>query len=131
AFNLDMMAVAPTGSPLGFVGRGRSPALDAVILDTAARNGRSIGDQGLADSFLERQDGWILVQAGVPTVMLSSTYGSRAVLDPFLALRYHSPADNADAIRLDGAIDDLLLHEALIRQIADPARYPAPVSVEP
>jgi Zn-dependent M28 family amino/carboxypeptidase len=131
AFNLDMMAVAPAGSPVGFVGRGQDAQLDAVILDEIAKDGRGLGDQSLADSFLRRQDGWALVQAGVPAVLLSSTYGSRAVLDPFLALRYHQPSDEAATVELGGAIDDLLLHEALIRRIADPASYPAPVPAQP
>ena len=125
AFNFDMMAVAPAGSPLGIVGRGQNAALDAVILAVAAREGRAIGDQSLADGFLQRQDGWVLLQAGVPTVLLSGTYGSRAVLDPFLASHYHRTSDEAARLDLSGAVEDLLLHEALIREVADPARYPA------
>jgi hypothetical protein len=124
AFNLDMMALAPAGSPVGLIGRGKTPALDAVIEAAVARSGRVMGDQTLADSFLQRQDGWALLQAGVPTVLMSSTYGSRAILDPFIAARYHKPSDEADAVEYGGAVDDLLLHEAVIRQIADPARYP-------
>jgi aminopeptidase YwaD len=130
AFNLDMMAVAPAGSPLGFIGRGQTP-LDAVILDEVAKSGRVIGDQSLADSFLRRQDGWALLERGVPTVLLSSTYGSRAILDPFIASRYHKPGDEAGAVELGGAIDDLLLHEQLIRQLADPARYSPPAAAAP
>ncbi len=130
AFNFDMMAVAPAGSPLGFIGRGTTP-LDALILDHAARQNRAIGDQTLADSFLQRQDGWALLQKGVPTVLLSSTYGSRRILEPFLETRYHRPEDEADAVELGGAIDDLLLHEALIRDLADPARYSPPAAPQP
>jgi hypothetical protein len=131
AFNFDMMAVAPTASPLGFIGRGRAPALDTAILGIAAQHGRVIGDQSLADSFLQRQDGWALVQAGVPAVLLSSTYGSRALLDPFLTSHYHGPGDEADRLDLAAAVDDLLLHEDLIRLLADPARYPAPAEGGP
>lgn len=131
AFNLDMMAVAPAGSPVGFIGRGKSEALDAAVLAALDRHGRALGDQSLADSFLMRQDGWTLVQAGVPAVLLSSTYGSRAILDPFIAARYHQPSDEADGMELGGAVDDLLLHEDLIRAIADPARYPAPALSRP
>jgi hypothetical protein len=120
-----MMAVAPAGSPVGFIGRGQSAALDTAVLAALTRSRRTLGDQNLADSFLMRQDGWALVQAGVPTVLLSSTYGSRAILDPFIAARYHQPSDEVGEIELGGAIDDLLLHEDLIRLIADPARYPA------
>lgn len=130
AFNFDMVALAPAGSPIGFIGRGETP-LDGVILAQLARSGRTLGDQTLADSFLRRQDGWALLQAGVPTVLLSSTYGSRAVLDPFLASRYHRPSDEAGGLELGGAIEDLLLHEALIRQIADPARYQPPLAAAP
>jgi aminopeptidase YwaD len=131
AFNLDMMAVAPQGSPVGFIGRGADTALDAAVLAAVDRSGRALGDQSLADSFLSRQDGWALVQAGVPAVLLSSTYGSRAILDPFIAARYHKPSDEVAGIELGGAVDDLLLHEDLIRRIADPQRYPAPAPSRP
>lgn len=136
AFNFDMVALAPAGSAVGFVGRGRTP-LDAVILDQLAAVGRAPGDQALADSFVQRQDGWALLEAGVPTVLLSSTYGTAAILNPFLATRYHRPADTADTVELGAAIEDLKLHEALIRTLAGPKRYPAtepatkPVSAQP
>ena len=126
-----MMAVAPAGSPVGFIGRGRDPALDAAVLAALQRGGRQIGDQSLADSVLMRQDGWALAQAGVPAVLLSSTYGTRAILDPFIAARYHQPSDEVAGIELGGAIDDLRLHEDLIRRIADPARYPAKGDMRP
>lgn len=131
AFNFDMMAVAPAGSPLGYIGRGNSPALDAVILAAAARRGRTLGDQSLADSFVQRQDGWALMQAGVPSVLLSGTYGTRAVLDPFLASYYHRPGDEVARLELGGALEDLVLHEDLIRLLADPERYPTPAAPQP
>lgn len=131
AFNLDMMALAPAGSPVGLIGRGRDPALDAVIAAAVAKSGRTLGDQALADSFLQRQDGWVLLQAGVPTVLMSSTYGSRGVLDPFLASHYHEASDEAAAVEYGGAVEDLLLHEAVIREIADPGRYPPRAQARP
>lgn len=130
AFNFDMVAVAPAGSPVGFVGRGQTP-LDPVILDYLAQAGRKLGDQELADSFLQRQDGWALLQQGVPAVLLSSTYGGKAVLRPFLETHYHRPSDEAARIELGGAVDDLLLHEGLIRLLADPARYQPPPAPRP
>lgn len=130
AFNLDMVAVAPSGSPVGFIGRGQTP-LDGVILDFLARNGRMVGDQALADSFVQRQDGWALLQSGVPTVLLSSSYGSQTVLRPFLASRYHRPADKPAGMELGGAVDDLLLHEGLIRLLADPTTYQPTQSAAP
>jgi len=130
AFNLDMMALAPAGSPVGLIGRGRAPALDALIEAEVARSGRRMGDEALAESFVQRQDGWVLMQAGVPTVLMSATYGSRGVLDPFLATRYHKPSDEAAAVDYGSAVQDLLLHEAVIRQVADPSRYSRPNPAE-
>jgi aminopeptidase YwaD len=129
AFNFDMVAIAPAGSALGFIGRGTTP-LDAVILEHAARSGRTLGDEALAASFVQRQDGAALLNAGVPTVLLSSSYGTRDILQPFLSSRYHRASDDAAALDLGGAVEDLLLHEGLIRIVADPARYqpPAPAA---
>jgi hypothetical protein len=125
AFNFDMVSVAPAGSALGFIGRGATP-LDQIIIDHAARSGRTLGDEALAASFVQRQDGAALLNAGVPTVLLSSSYGTREILQPFLSSRYHRPSDTAAALDLSGAVEDLLLHEGLIRIIADPARYQPP-----
>ena len=130
AFNLDMLALAPAGAPVGFIGEGRTP-LDPVIRAEIARAGRSTGDKMLAQSFVPRQDGWALLEKGVPTVLLSSAFGSRAVLRPFLQSAYHRPSDEASAVELGGAIDDLLLHEALVRVFADPARYSPPAAAQP
>jgi aminopeptidase YwaD len=130
AFNFDMLGLAARGSPVGYIGRGQEP-LDTVILAEIARAGRLEGDRALADSFVRRQDGWIFQQQGVPTVLLSSSYGSRGVLEPFLSSRYHRPVDELAAITLSGAVDDLLLHEQLIRVLADPQRYPASPAPQP
>jgi hypothetical protein len=77
---------------------------------------------GVPVVFMGFGDGSVLgdAMAGAVAVMLSSTYGSRAILDFFIAARYHEPSDEAEAMELGGAIDDLLLHEVLIRRIADP-----------
>jgi aminopeptidase YwaD len=131
AFNFDMVAIAPAGSALGFIGRGEAPALDAVIIDHVARSGRALGDQALADSFTRRHDGAALLSSGVPAVLLSSSYGTRDILQPFLSSRYHRPSDEAEALDLSGAAEDLLLHEGLVRHIADPARYQPPVPAAP
>jgi aminopeptidase YwaD len=125
-----MLALAPAGSPVGFVGAGETP-LDPVILAEIARSGRVVGDAALARSFVTRQDGWALLQQDVPTVLLSSAFGSREILQPFLDGHYHRPSDDGTQIELGGAIDDLLLHEALVRHLADPARYQPVPAVQP
>ena len=125
AFNFDTVAVAPAGSAVGFVGEGRTQ-LDPVILDVMAQAGRQLGNREFAESFVRRQDGWALLEEGVPAVFLSTAFGSEIVLGPFLSEDYHRPTDDVGRIELGGAIDDLLLHEELIRRFASISAYPPP-----
>ncbi|BDW82812.1 hypothetical protein MACH24_22500 [Erythrobacter sp. Dej080120_24] len=124
AFNFDTVAIAPAGSPVGFVGEGRT-SLDPVILEVMLAGKRELGDKQLAERFVRRQDGWALLEAGVPAVFLSSSFGSEIILDPYLSSNYHRPGDELEALQLGGAIDDLLLHEELIRRFASTTAYPA------
>lgn len=124
AFNLDTVAVAPAGSPVAIVGKGLT-LLDSGIAEVMRRMGRKEGDEALAQGYLRRQDGWALLQRDVPAVSVTSAFGSSGPLDKFIAERYHKPADKADGIELGGAVDDLLLTEALVRHFADPVRWPA------
>jgi aminopeptidase YwaD len=124
AFNFDTVAVVPAGSPVGIVGRGRA-AFEPLVLEQLARTRRTLGNPAFGESFLQRQDGWALLQQGLPTVLISSAFASREGLGPYLDQQYHSPVDRAENIELGGAIDDLLLHEAVIRKVADTALYPA------
>jgi len=125
AFNFDTMAVAPAGSPVGFVGEGRT-ALDPVVRKFIAATGRQSGDKSFADSFVERQDGWALLREGVPAILVSSTFGSRAKAGEYFRTDYHSPSDEFGDLELGGAIDDLLLNELIIRHVADAGRYARP-----
>ncbi|MEM1196960.1 MAG: M20/M25/M40 family metallo-hydrolase [Pseudomonadota bacterium] len=119
AFNFDTVALAESGAPVGFVGEGRTP-LDPIILETLLAAERALGSREYAESFLRRQDAWVLLQKGVPAVMLSSARGSEITAGPYFESDYHSPSDDMDTIRLGGAIDDLLLHEALVKRLAIP-----------
>ncbi|MGY6636385.1 MAG: M28 family peptidase [Erythrobacter sp.] len=125
AFNFDTVAVAPAGAPVGIVGRGRTP-FEPIVLEHLTKTRRVLGNRDFAESFLARQDGWALLQQGVPTVLISSAFASREILGPYLKRDYHSASDTSDKIELGGAIDDLLLHEAVIRQLGDAARYQPP-----
>ena len=124
AFNFDTVALAEAGAPVGFVGEGRTP-LDPIIFETLLAAERALGNRDYAESFLRRQDAWVLLQKGVPAVMLSSARGSEITAGPYFESDYHSPSDEVDTIRLGGAIDDLLLHEELVKRLAVPA-LPAP-----
>ena len=123
AFNFDTVALAPRGSPIGFVGEGKTP-LDDVILATIERSRRQVGDRALANQFINRQDGIVLLDEGVPTVVLANSLGDPAIVEAYISSKYHRPNDEADGIELGGAVDDLILHEELVRQLADTSRYP-------
>lgn len=125
AFNFDTVAVAPRGTNIGFVGEGRT-ALDAPVHQAIEQSGRLIGNRSLSDMFLQRQDGWVFLQKGVPAVSISSAMGDDQVLNRFLDRRYHRANDDVSELELGGAIEDLVLHERLIRQLADIRNYPAP-----
>lgn len=123
AFNFDTVALAERGAPVGFIGEGRT-RLDSIILDHIAQAERAVGDRQIAAQFLSRQDGWALLQAGVPTVLLSSAIGQAELVQSYLATDYHQPSDEVDKVTLGGAVDDVLLHEMIIATLLDPARYP-------
>ena len=106
------------------MGEGRT-RLDGVVLDLLAERGRQTGAPDFAKSFLRRQDGWALLEKGVPAVLLSSAFSSRDVLGPYLTSDYHRPSDEAGDLELGGAIEDLLLHEELVRRLANTAYVPA------
>jgi hypothetical protein len=123
ALNLDTVAVAPRGAPVTIVGRGRT-GLDRLVDATARGLGRRVDPGFGADRLVKRQDGWALLQQGVPAIMVGGAYGP--ALERFFASRYHQPEDEADrGLQLGGAAEDVLLHVALGAALADPARYPS------
>ncbi|HMO74880.1 MAG TPA: M28 family peptidase [Sphingopyxis sp.] len=119
ALNIDTIAISPRGTPVATIGRGR-PAYDAVVRDVATRLGRKIDDDGEADAFVQRQDGWALGAKGVPSLMVGGSFSDMDLLQAFLAGDYHKAGDNfTDAIPLGGAAEDADLHVALGRVFAD------------
>jgi hypothetical protein len=129
AFNFDTVAIAPTGTKVGFVGEGET-ALDQIVKQVLADTRRELGDREFARSFLQRQDGWALLQKGVPAVMITSAFSSQAALGSFLEREYHRASDDVAGIVLGGAVDDLLLHQELVRRVANTALYPGPAEPE-
>ncbi|MGB3844609.1 MAG: M28 family peptidase [Sphingopyxis sp.] len=119
ALNIDTIAISPRGTPVATIGRGR-PAYDAVIRDVATRLGRKMDDDGEADAFVQRQDGWALGAKGVPSLMVGGSFSDMPLLETFLGGDYHRAGDNfSDAIPLGGAAEDADLHVALGRVFAD------------
>ncbi|MFZ1742748.1 MAG: M28 family peptidase [Pontixanthobacter sp.] len=117
AFNIDTIAVAPRGGPVAIVGRGLTP-LDAQIEAIARLLGREVVDNGFSDRFIRRQDGWVLLQRDVPSLMVSSAFADPARMEIYTTERYHRPGDETAGIELGGAAEDVLLHLALVRHFA-------------
>jgi hypothetical protein len=126
AINIDTVAIAGKGEPAAIVGRGAT-AIDSVADQTARELGREVDADAEAKPFVQRQDGWALTRAGVPSVMVGGSFGSMAELDAFLSGPYHKPEDDLSRpIELGGAAEDTELMIALGRKLADPAVYPPP-----
>lgn len=119
ALNIDTIAISPRGTPVATIGRGR-PAYDAVIRKVSIDLGRKLDEDGEADAFVQRQDGWALGAKGVPSLMVGGSFSDMPLLEAFLGSDYHRAADNfSDKIPLGGAAEDADLHVALGRVFAD------------
>jgi len=117
-FNLDMIAVAPTGARVAMVAPPNS-RLEPLVRQSAAALGRAWDGDREADDFLRRQDGWVLAERGVPMVMAGGSFSDMARLRRFLAENYHAPDDELRAdTDLGGAVDDADLHLELVRRAA-------------
>jgi len=124
ALNIDTIAISPRGTPVATIGRGK-PAYDAVIRDVATKLGRKLDEDGEADAFIQRQDGWALGAKGVTSLMVGGSFSDMALLEKFLGSDYHGPADEfSDKVPLGGAAEDADLHVALGRAFADTKRWP-------
>ncbi len=121
AINLDTVAIHPAGTPVAIL--GGNPEVNAVIQAAVEASGRRLDTDGEADSFINRQDGFALAQAGVPAVMFGGSFSDMALLNAFLGSRYHQPDDQVDGIVLDGAAEDTTLTAAVARRLADPSVY--------
>jgi hypothetical protein len=126
AINIDTVAIHDAGEPVAIVGRGTTP-LDPIVDATARELGRAIDSDAEANAFVERQDGWELTRAGVPTVMVGGSFANMASLGAFLSGPYHQPDDDLDRpFKLEGAAEDADLMIALGRKLADTDIYQPP-----
>lgn len=132
AVNLDTIAIHPAGEPVAVLGRGSVAALDRVIDETVRDMGRRLDGDDEANAFVQRQDGWKLTQAGIPSVMVGGSFSNMALLNAFLSGNYHQPSDQPGPnLMLDGAAEDTSLMVALGRRLADPAVYQRPAPAAP
>ncbi len=125
AFNLDSIAIAPVGTPLGMVGIGMTP-LDAGIAEVAREQHRVLVSSTAPNAYIQRQDGWALMRHDVPAVVVSSAYGEISRLEHFFDTDYHRPSDVVKpGIELGGAAEDVLFTVALVRHFADAKKLAA------
>ena len=126
AFNLDSIALAPRGTPIGIVGRGLTP-LDDGILAVAKAQKRKVIDGDAINAYVRRQDGWALLAHDVPTVMVSSSWSDVARVERFFDGDYHRPGDQVKpSLDLSGTAEDVAFHVALVRHFADAKKVPLP-----
>jgi hypothetical protein len=126
AINIDTVAIAGKGEPVAIVGRGTT-GLDPLVDETARELGRPIKADSEANAFVQRQDGWKLTRAGIPTAMVGGSFANMKTLQAFLSGPYHKPEDDLDLpIQLEGAAEDTDLLILLGRKLADPKRYQRP-----
>ncbi|GAB5349525.1 M28 family peptidase [Alteriqipengyuania sp. 357] len=124
AFNLDTMAIAPRGTPVVVLGAGKTQ-LDYGISEVARVQSRKIVPSDMQDAFLPRQDGWIFLREGVPTVLVSSALADGDAFESFMSGPYHHANDDVDSgLELGGAAQDTLLHAQLIRYFGSLRTYP-------
>lgn len=124
ALNVDTIAISPRGTPVATIGRGK-PAYDAVVRQVATKLGRKLDEDGEADAFIQRQDGWALGAKGVTSLMVGGSFSDMPLLQAFLGGDYHEAADNfSDKIPLGGAAEDADLHVGLGRAFADVKAWP-------
>lgn len=117
-FNLDTIAVAPAGMPVALLA-AKNTGLETLVEETAKAVGRTYDQDGEADGFLQRQDGWALAQRGVPMVMVGGSFSDMTKLMGFIGHDYHGKDDElTDATELGGAVEDANLHVELVRRAA-------------
>jgi hypothetical protein len=131
AFNIDSVAIAPSGTPLAIVGRGMT-GLDAQIETVIRAEKMHVVPGDAANEFVKRQDGWALQQHDIPAVMVTTAYGDLARMRGFFDGDYHRPSDDlSHPLELGGAADDVRILVALTRWFGNPRKVAAQSSTKP
>jgi Peptidase family M28 len=125
AFNIDSVALLPTGRPFAVVGKGLT-RLDPQIAAAAKAARKKLVEGEAANAYVQRQDGWALLSHDVPAVMVSSSWSDIAAVDRFFEGDYHRASDQlaGKGIELGGAADDVQFLVALVRWFGDPKKVP-------
>ncbi|MEQ1496451.1 MAG: M28 family peptidase [Novosphingobium sp.] len=124
AFNIDTVALAPSGRPFAVIGKGMTP-LDPHIAAYAKAAKRKLAEGVAANAYVRRQDGWALMKHDVPAVMISSSWSDLGQIERFMEGDYHRPGDQLSrGLELGGAADDVEFLVGLVRWFGDARRVP-------
>ena len=123
ALNLDTIAIAPRGTQVSIVGSGTTP-ITSVVEKVTKKQRRKIGPSDYANTYLKRQDGWVLTQNDVPALVVGSGFSDEKVTERFISGPYHGVDDElSGATELGGATEDANLHVALGQYFASTKKY--------
>ena len=123
ALNVDTIAVAPRGEKVAIIGRGKTN-LDPLIEAVAIKAKRRIEKSTDSNALMRRQDGWALLEKGVPSLMVSGSFADMDRMQKFLGSDYHGPDDEVnDRLELGGATEDADLHVELGRYFSSTKKY--------
>ncbi|MBZ6378562.1 hypothetical protein B5C34_12255 [Pacificimonas flava] len=128
AFGLDTVAARGRAPAVAVLGEGLTN-LDALVVESAARQGRTVDTPAEAAGFYRRSDHFAFAEAGIPALIVTGVLSPGE--DTFLKgdygrNRYHQPKDEADGtIDYSGAQADGALLADLIRALGPSAPRPA------
>ena len=123
AFNVDSTGLVARGMPVSIIGRGMT-SIDGEAARVIGQMRRKLAAGNDANAYMKRQDGWVLIQHDVPTIMVSTSYSDQARLTHFMETDYHRPSDTADKVLYGGMADDVDVQTELVRHFADARQYP-------
>lgn len=125
AINVDTLALNPMGTALGVIGWGVA-GLDDELRASAAAAAVTLAPGNETADFLQRQDGWVFLQAGIPSVLPSSGFAPTAQFSSYFDNRYHRANDEVHAgFELGGEAQDIAFYVDLMQRLATPASFPA------
>ncbi len=131
--NLDGLNIWGRTRDISVIGLGKS-SLDALIVDLAKQQGRTVKPDALADrGFFYRSDQFNFAKVGVPSAYFSSgqdfigrpeSWG-REQREKWESTHYHQPSDELrDSWDFSGALEDVRLFHDLGLAVANSARMP-------
>lgn len=123
-FNADTIALSDDVRKIAAIGLGKS-GLERDIETVAAQEAREIDRSGKSDAYLQRQDGYVFLERGIPAYMITSAFADEDRLQAYINGPYHDVSDEVNGdLLLAGAAADANFHVALGRYFSSTGTYP-------